>query len=766
SFTVAASGGTVAISFRDAVDNSCTSGTLTTGTLSSCSPTCSDGIQNGNETGIDCGGPDCSACPTCSDGVQNGNETGVDCGGPDCPACPTAGLQFEQGTVAGVGTGWTSVPLTNTYTSMVVVATVELPNSSSAPVVTRIQNASGSAFEVRIQNPSGASTGTYVVHYFVVEEGVYTLANDGIRMEAVRVSDNVTSRKNSWSLQGRSYQQAYTSPIVVGQVMTYNDADWSVFWTATSTSRTTPPSATSFSAGKHVGEDPDITRAAETLGYVVVEAGSGTLQGTEYVAGLGSDIVRGVGNTTVGYTYGLSGLTAASSAVVSAAALDGGDGGWPVLYGGNPFTSSQLVLAFDEDQAGDSERSHTSEQVAYLAFGASAGGSTCSDGIQNGNETGVDCGGPDCPACPTCSDGIQNGNETDVDCGGPDCLACPTCSDGVQNGNETGVDCGGPDCPACSTCSDGIQNGDETGVDCGGSCPTACPTCSDGTQNGNETGVDCGGPDCAACPTCSDGVQNGNETGVDCGGPDCAACPVTYCTTGASTQYEHIQSVTVAGTTNTSGNNNGYADFTGSVTVNLNGTASVSLTPGFPGPAYNEFWTIFVDYNADGDFTDGGEQVFQGAGSGTVTGSFVVPNGLTGTSRMRIMMQYNSYNSSSCGNFSWGEVEDYNVNFGGGAKGLPFGTTVKSLGADPGLELFPNPASTDLTVRIPLLGEAQHAPWFILDATGKVVLAGEASDVTFRSGLNISLRDFPTGVYYFSLNARELSTTKRFVVQP
>ncbi len=50
-------------------------------------PTCTDGQQNGNETGVDCGGPDCPVCPTCSDGVLNGNETGVDCGGPDCAAC-------------------------------------------------------------------------------------------------------------------------------------------------------------------------------------------------------------------------------------------------------------------------------------------------------------------------------------------------------------------------------------------------------------------------------------------------------------------------------------------------------------------------------------------------------------------------------------------------------------------------------------------------------------------------------------------------------
>lgn len=107
---------------------------------------------------------------------------------------------------------------------------------------------------------------------------------------------------------------------------------------------------------------------------------------------------------------------------------------------------------------------------------------TCNDGIQNGNESGIDCGGS-CDPCeveiiPTCDDGIQNGDETGIDCGG-DCDPCeaePTCDDGIQNGDETGVDCGGscPPCEVLPTCNDGIQNGDETGVDCGGSCPE-CP---------------------------------------------------------------------------------------------------------------------------------------------------------------------------------------------------------------------------------------------------------------------------------------------------
>ena len=68
---------------------------------------------------------------------------------------------------------------------------------------------------------------------------------------------------------------------------------------------------------------------------------------------------------------------------------------------------------------------------------------TCTDGVQNGNETGVDCGGPDCPPCaPSCTDGIQNGNETGVDCGGPDCAPCPPSDPtaGPVNGGSTGTD--------------------------------------------------------------------------------------------------------------------------------------------------------------------------------------------------------------------------------------------------------------------------------------------------------------------------------------
>lgn len=57
---------------------------------------CTDGILNGDEIGIDCGGSECISCVTCFDGVQNGTETGVDCGG-DCGTCYIVGDQGPGG---------------------------------------------------------------------------------------------------------------------------------------------------------------------------------------------------------------------------------------------------------------------------------------------------------------------------------------------------------------------------------------------------------------------------------------------------------------------------------------------------------------------------------------------------------------------------------------------------------------------------------------------------------------------------------------------
>lgn len=104
------------------------------------------------------------------------------------------------------------------------------------------------------------------------------------------------------------------------------------------------------------------------------------------------------------------------------------------------------------------------------------------------------------------------------------CTYKPTCSDGIMNGDEEGIDCGGS-CPRCGNCTDGIMNGDEDGVDCGGRVCEPCHDCSNGIQDWGEEDVDCGGPFCEPCATCTDGIKNQGETGIDCGGP-CGPCSI------------------------------------------------------------------------------------------------------------------------------------------------------------------------------------------------------------------------------------------------
>ncbi len=225
----------------------------------------------------------------------------------------------------------------------------------------------------------------------------------------------------------------------------------------------------------------------------------------------------------------------------------------------------------------------SSESTPFCLGGGPA--PTCTDGVQNGDETGVDCGGSACPPCATCTDGIQNGDETGVDCGGSACPPCATCTDGIQNGDETGVDCGGSACPPCPVgCTDNtvtlsitfdnypeetawsITNAGGATVASGGPygsqpdgstiteefcVPDGCYTftitdaygdgicCAYGSGSYSLTGpsgtLASGGsfgasestPFCLGggpAPTCSDGIQNGDETGVDCGGSVCPPC--------------------------------------------------------------------------------------------------------------------------------------------------------------------------------------------------------------------------------------------------
>lgn len=215
---------------------------------------------------------------------------------------------------------------------------------------------------------------------------------------------------------------------------------------------------------------------------------------------------------------------------------------------------------------------------------------SCTDGIQNGLESDVDCGGPTCPVCTgvrcvnTSTLCMASTCRADSDCSTNLCFVptgaqtgeCYSHNNFVQDGDETWIDCGGPRRP--SSCAIGARC--TLSADCiSGYCllsasPATCQPqlpsvrCNNLVQDGTETDLDCGGSACvvvgktcvngqrchssADCETtsvcalaanatvgacepmqCSDGQVNGDESDVDCGGSCNSCADGLLCATGA-----------------------------------------------------------------------------------------------------------------------------------------------------------------------------------------------------------------------------------------
>nr|WP_321234048.1 immunoglobulin-like domain-containing protein [uncultured Psychroserpens sp.] len=126
---------------------------------------------------------------------------------------------------------------------------------------------------------------------------------------------------------------------------------------------------------------------------------------------------------------------------------------------------------------------------------------------------------------------------------------------------------------------------------------------------------------------------------------------------------EYISRVQLNTIDNPSGSQT-YTDFTSISTVLTEGEQyDITITPTWPGTTYNEAYSVWIDYNKDGDFDDPGEQVFtQGnTQASPINGSFIIPDGTSGQStRMRVSMKYNGL-PNPCETFAYGEVEDYTV---------------------------------------------------------------------------------------------------------
>ncbi|MGH1339983.1 MAG: hypothetical protein ACRBN8_00415 [Nannocystales bacterium] len=150
--------------------------------------------------------------------------------------------------------------------------------------------------------------------------------------------------------------------------------------------------------------------------------------------------------------------------------------------------------------------------------GNETAGGDCDNGVQDGDETDVDCGGSCMAGCGMGEGCVENG-----DCESNDCDAdAGSCGAGDSGGGSGGGGTAADGTAGGGSCDDGMQNQDETDVDCGGSCGATCEggeVCSDGG--------DCVSDACGDDGTCEDGTLWCSDTDGDgFGDPDvCTTVP-------------------------------------------------------------------------------------------------------------------------------------------------------------------------------------------------------------------------------------------------
>jgi len=180
----------------------------------------------------------------------------------------------------------------------------------------------------------------------------------------------------------------------------------------------------------------------------------------------------------------------------------------------------------------------------------------CTNGDKDAKESDIDCGGASkCDRCAKNATCTANSDCLSAYCKGGRCTD-PSCTDKVQNQNETAIDCGGP----CLPCD--IDEACKVNDDCEGQyCKdlVCADHCVSTTKEADETDKNCGGETCGPCDdnknckeardckslictngkctpaTCNDGVKNQGESEIDCGAP-CA--PAKACALGVHCDSE------------------------------------------------------------------------------------------------------------------------------------------------------------------------------------------------------------------------------------
>ncbi|WP_438711836.1 endonuclease [Aquimarina muelleri] len=237
-----------------------------------------------------------------------------------------------------------------------------------------------------------------------------------------------------------------------------------------------------------------------------------------------------------------------------------------------------------------------------------------------------------------------------------------------------------------------------------------------------------------------------------------------YCSSkGNTVDYEYIDFVGIGGISNTTLANGGYGDFTSQVANLSYGTNTIVVSAGFASAPYNEYWSVWIDFNKNGTF-EASEKVVNelSSSSDNLSYTFDVPSvAVSGTTRMRVAMKWNS-TGTSCETFGYGEVEDYTVNIGAASaktKGTSFIKVNEELQNKEKVfsaKVYPNPATTYIKIEVK---NNINTTFVMTNMQGSVVKSGNTSTNM------IDVEGLTPGIYFIKITDGNQSISEKIMLR-
>lgn len=235
-----------------------------------------------------------------------------------------------------------------------------------------------------------------------------------------------------------------------------------------------------------------------------------------------------------------------------------------------------------------------------------------------------------------------------------------------------------------------------------------------------------------------------------------------YCTTaGLNSSQEYLSYVWIGAIQNSTGNDNGYGDYTNLSTTLTPGSTVYGYLSAFLQFGLTEYYSIWIDFNHDNDFNDPDEQVVNITSDflGYIAINFTVPaNAVPGVSRMRVTMRYDSI-PTPCGVYPRGETEDYSVFIN-----ITLSTSENfQQHTFELIDISPNPFDSYSTIHLTNSG-SEKVTLSVADACGRLIKIIDVDNLhSGENKIRLDLIELNSGIYYLTIESKDQKSTAKLI---